>query len=185
MQILNYEFKARTTRLKEIEERLLTLNPVFKGTDLQVDTYFNVPDGRLKLREGNIENSLIYYKRENIAGAKQSEVLLYKHNPDKSLKEILVRSNGIKIIVEKQRLIYFIANIKFHFDTIADLGTFVEVEAIDATGEIGIERLQAQCNYYADFLEIKEVDYVSESYSDLILKKVFLNKINSQPGDLI
>ncbi len=174
MKILNYEFKARTARLDELEAKLLALNPVFKGIDFQVDTYFNVADGRLKLREGNIENSLIYYKRENTSGAKQSDVLLYKHNPDKSLKEILIRSNGIKVIVEKQRKIYIVDNVKFHFDTIADLGTFVEVEAIDSTGEIGIDKLKEQCKYFADFLEIAETDYVSESYSDLILKARFL-----------
>ncbi len=34
---------------------LLTHGADYKGTDRQTDTYFNVPNGRLKLREGNIE----------------------------------------------------------------------------------------------------------------------------------
>jgi len=170
MKILNYEFKARTNRLDELESKLLPLNPVFKGVDFQIDTYFNVSLGRLKLREGNIENSLIYYQREDFAGAKQSDVLMYKHNPDKALKEILTRSNGIKVVVEKQRKIYFVENVKFHFDTIAGLGTFAEVEAIDLTGDIGIERLKEQCAYYADLFEIGNDDYLSLSYSDLILE---------------
>ncbi len=85
-----FEFKARADNWLHLEERLLTLNPLFKGTDLQEDTYFNVPEGRLKLREGSIENALIHYNRNNIAHAKPSDVLLYQHQPDKALKEILI-----------------------------------------------------------------------------------------------
>lgn len=171
MTILNFEFKAGTNNLDGLEKKLLELNPVFIGEDHQTDTYFNVPTGRLKLREGNIENSLIYYERQNTAGAKQSDVLLYKHSPDKTLKDILVRTHGVKVIVEKKRKIYFIDTVKFHFDTIMGLGTFIEVEAIDNTGEIGIEQLKEQCDKYARFFEIKDSDYIALSYSDLIMEK--------------
>lgn len=171
MTILNFEFKARTTDLDRLEKKLLGLNPLFIGEDQQTDTYFNVPTGRLKLREGNIENSLIYYERQNTTGAKQSDVLLYKHSPDKTLKNILIKTNGVKVIVEKKRKIYFIDTVKFHFDTIPGLGTFIEVEAIDKTGEIGIEQLKEQCNKYARFFEINESDYIALSYSDLIMEK--------------
>lgn len=171
MKITNIEFKAKTTRLDELEKKLLNLDPEYIGLDAQIDTYFHVSQGRLKLREGNIENALIYYQRENLAGTKQSNVLLYKHNPDKSLKDILTNSNGVKIVVEKQRKIYRIENIKFHFDTIKELGTFVEVEAIDTIGIMGIEKLQEQCNHYINFLGITPADYISTSYSDLLFQQ--------------
>ena len=170
MPILNFEFKAKTTELDNLEKKLLELNPKFIGEDNQTDTYFNVTTGRLKLREGNIENSLIYYERQNTAGAKQSDVLLYRHNPDKTLKDILIKLHGIKVIVEKIRKIYFIDNVKFHFDTIPELGTFIEVEAIDKNGNIGIEKLKEQANRYAALFNIKPSDYIALSYSDLILK---------------
>src|SRR5450759_5939732 len=169
MPILNFEFKANTTDLDNLEKKLLELNPKFIGEDNQTDTYFNVTTGRLKLREGNIENSLIYYERQNTAGAKQSDVLLYQHNPDKTLKEILIKLHGIKVIVAKIRKIYFIDNVKFHFDTIPQLGTFIEVEAIDNDGNLGIEKLKEQANKYAALFNIKPSDYISLSYSDLIL----------------
>lgn len=170
MNILNFEFKARTKNLTELEEKLLQLNPQFIGEDHQIDTYFNVSQGRLKLREGNIENSLIHYERENTADAKSSIILLYQHQPSQSLKEILIKTLGVKVVVDKLRKIYFIENVKFHFDKLEGLGTFVEVEAIDKDGSIGIEELQKQCRKYAKFFEIKDSDYVSESYSDLILR---------------
>lgn len=171
MQILNIEFKAAIHSTETAEEKLKTLAPLFIGTDSQTDTYFNVKEGRLKLREGNIENSLIHYSRADYAGAKQSDVLLYKHDPDETLKEILIKTLGIKVVVNKKRRIYFIDNVKFHFDEVERLGSFLEVEAIDKDGTIGKEKLQRQCDYYADFLGIKAEDYLSTSYSDMLMEK--------------
>lgn len=169
MAILNIEFKAKAKDIVSLEGLLLLHKPRFVGEDHQIDTYFNVPSGRLKLREGNIENALIHYERENVAGAKSSHVLLYQHHPDKTLKEILIKTLGVKAIVDKRRKIYFIKNVKFHFDTVDGLGTFVEVEAIDKDGSIGKEKLQAQCNEYAALFGIGAGDYCSLSYSDMIL----------------
>src|SRR3954447_17925253 len=116
MGILNVEFKAITGRLQELESLLQEHKPLFVGEDHQVDTYFNVFSGRLKLREGNIENALIHYERVDIAGSKSSQVLLYQHLPGSDLKNILTNALGIKAVVDKRRRIYFIDNVKFHFD---------------------------------------------------------------------
>ncbi len=169
MTHINIEFKAASNCLNELEQKLKTLQPIFIGEDNQKDTYYNVSNGRLKLREGNIENALIWYSRADVAGAKQSDILLYKHNPDEALKLILEKIHGIKVIVEKKRKIYFIENVKFHFDRVEGLGTFVEVEAIDTNGNIGKEKLQEQCNYYANFFAIAKHGFMEKSYSDMLL----------------
>lgn len=171
MSILNIEFKARSNKIDLLEAQLQQHNPRFIGEDHQVDTYFNVSAGRLKLREGNIENALIHYEREDFAGAKSSHVLLYHHQPDKTLKNILLKTLGVKAVVDKRRKIYFIENVKFHFDSVEGLGTFVEVEAIDREGNIGKENLQAQCDKYAALFGITTDDFCSVSYSDMILNK--------------
>jgi len=170
MTHLNIEFKAKANNIEALEEKLLSLNPQFIGKDHQKDTYYNVITGRLKLREGNIENALIWYQREDVGGAKQSDILLYKHAPDDALKNILVKLHGVKIIVDKIRKIYFVENVKFHFDRVEGLGTFVEVEAIDSNGEIGIEKLKDQCNFYINFLEIKTENFMKISYSDMMME---------------
>ena len=168
---VNFEFKARSSNHAELEERLLPFAPDFRGTDHQVDTYFHVPNGRLKLREGSIEYALIHYIRSDSASAKQSDVLLYQPAPDPGHKQILSTALGIKVVVDKQRRIYFIDNVKFHFDTVSGLGSFIEVEAIDYQGSIGLERLQEQCAFYARLFGIREQDYEAGSYSDLLLAK--------------
>ena len=151
------------------ENILLQQHPIFIGEDHQLDTYFNVPNGRLKLREGNIENALIHYERENTAGSKSSRVLLYQHQPDENLKAVLTKALGVKTVVDKLRKIYFIDNVKFHFDTVQNLGTFIEVEAIDKDGSIGKEKLQQQCDQYAKMFNISKEDLMAVSYSDMII----------------
>jgi predicted adenylyl cyclase CyaB len=169
MEHINIEIKAKAKNTNYIRKFLLNHNADFKGTDHQIDTYFNVSQGRLKLRQGDIENNLIYYDRENKKGPKQSNVILYNSNPKSSLKNILERSLGILTIVNKVREIYFIDNVKFHIDKVKSLGEFVEIEAIDLTGDTGKEKLLKQCNEYLNLFKINPSDLISNSYSDLLL----------------
>lgn len=168
---INFEFKARHSNIADAETILQQYHPRFAGEDHQIDTYFNVPNGRLKLREGTIEQALIFYQRSNVAGAKQSDVILYQHKADAALKAALTQSLGIKTVVDKRRKIYFIENIKFHFDAVEGLGTFVEVEAIDKDGSIGLNHLKEQISFYQELLGVKEEDFMAESYSDMVLAK--------------
>ena len=171
MNIRNIEFKAKVDSIESYENILLELQPIFKGVDHQIDTYFNVPKGRLKLREGNIENALINYDRENQAGSKLSSVILYRHQPDPALKSILTHQLGIKMVVDKVRKIYFIENVKFHFDQVKGLGTFLEVEAIDNDGQYSLEKLQEQCDHYQQLFDLKANQMMQQSYSDMLLEK--------------
>jgi adenylate cyclase class 2 len=170
MNIKNVEFKAKVDNLEQYENKLQSLNPKFVGLDHQIDTYFNAQVGRLKLREGSIENALINYDRENSLGSKESHIILYQHEPNAALKTILTRQLGVKIIVDKKRKIYFIDNVKFHFDTVENLGTFIEVEAIDNSGAFTMEELKEQCDNYRDFFELTEQNMIEKSYSDLIME---------------
>lgn len=168
---LNVEIKARCTDQDRIRTLLRERKADFKGTDHQIDTYFKPTGevGRLKLREGSIENDLIYYERENQAGPKQSKVTLFKTEPGSTLKEILVKTLGVLVVVDKKREIYYIENIKFHIDTVEGLGAFVEIEARDVEGTLGLAKLQEQCNEYLKLFGITDSDLQTESYSDLLL----------------
>jgi adenylate cyclase, class 2 len=168
MAIVNVEFKAKSNHIRLAEQKLLELNPRFAGEDHQIDTYFNVIMGRLKLREGNIENALIYYERPNDARVKVSDTLLYKCNHDFALKEVLTKSLAIRVIVSKKRRIYYVQNVKIHFDQVKGLGEFIEVEACDNDAEFANDFLTNQCEYFKNFFDVKEADLISCSYSDLL-----------------
>lgn len=163
------EMKARCSNPSKVRHLLLQQpNIQFIGIDSQVDTYFKIPSGRLKLREGNIENSLIYYDRENKKDAKKSDVTLYKSTEIASLKAVLVAALPILIVVEKKREIYFIDHIKFHIDTLTLLGSFLEIEVIDANDAMDISEMRQQCERYMKLLDIQKEDLMEHSYSEML-----------------
>ncbi|MDP8269605.1 MAG: GNAT family N-acetyltransferase [Candidatus Tenebribacter davisii] len=171
MSVLNIEIKAKCKYPNNIRKILINRNAIFKGTDNQKDTYFNVRNGRLKIREGNIENSLVHYDREDISGPKRSDVLYYQPRKEDLVKQQLIKAIGTLVIVNKKREIYYIDNIKFHIDEVEELGSFVEIEAIDKTGNIGSEKLYEQCKEYLALFKIQDEDLINNSYSDMILNK--------------
>ncbi|HYC40242.1 MAG TPA: class IV adenylate cyclase [Chitinophagaceae bacterium] len=165
MSHLNVEIKARCDNPRFIRRYLRERNADFRGTDEQTDTYFNVARGRLKIREGKIENSLIFYERENQLGPKASAFHLVP-SPDPRLKNALAAALGVRKVVSKKREIYYLGNVKFHIDEVPGLGNFVEIEAGDLNSPMSEERLRAQCAYYMKEFGISEEDLVSGSYSD-------------------
>ncbi len=168
MTHLNIEFKAMRRDDEKVREVLERYNAINFGVDHQVDTYFKISSGKLKLREGNIENNLIHYFREEKAGPRSSNVTLYPVLNGSSLKEILTLALGIDVIVDKKREIYFIDNVKIHLDEVARLGNFLEVEAIDLNGEIGKGKLEEQCELFRCEFGVKDDDLLTCSYSDMM-----------------
>ena len=172
MSYLNVEIKARCNHPQSVREYLLKHHAEQRGTDEQTDTYFKVQHGRLKLREGNIENNLIYYERTNQAGPKNSQFKLVKIEDAKGLKEALTSSIGIKVVVKKKREIYYIKNVKFHIDEVPGLGSFMEIEAGNILADLSQEELKEQCDFYMSELGVLPEDLIEVSYSDMLLAKV-------------
>lgn len=173
MAHINIEIKAKCDKPERIRQVLEECSAEFKGVDHQIDTYFSVSKGRLKLRQGNIENSLIFYDRPNDTGPKRADVSLFRTDTPGGvqLHETLTNALNVLVTVDKKREIYFIDNVKFHIDTVERLGHFVEIEAIDGPGTLGVEKLRAQCDYYINLFRITNADLIDVSYSDLLLER--------------
>lgn len=169
---LNVEIKARHRDKERVRNVLRSRGARFMGIDRQVDTYFRVPRGRLKYRESKVDgNCLVYYEREDVAGPKESR-LVKVDNPPAGIKELLRESLGILVMVDKEREIYWIGNVKFHIDAVPGLGDFVEIEAICRDGtSTPKETLLAQVNEYMGLFGIKKEYLVERSYSDLLMGK--------------
>lgn len=163
------EIKARCANPHAIRTVLHSQHAECRGLEQQIDTYFKVNHGRLKLREGQIDNYLVYYEREDTIGPKRSDVTLFPLSAPSFLKEILTKALGILVVVEKQREIYFIENVKFHIDVVKHLGLFVEIEAIDPTGTLGRDVLLTQCQRFLELFNVPSDALVAVSYSDLLL----------------
>jgi predicted adenylyl cyclase CyaB len=169
-RVINVEIKARCPDPERVRIVLRQREARFAGLDHQVDTYFRVAQGRLKLREGNIENALIYYRRPDAAGPKTSNVLLHPTGQGPGLKEILAATLGVLVVVDKQREIHYLDNVKIHIDRVDGLGSFVEIEAAgDEQADRGA--LETQCRELMTAFGIRKEDLVAESYSDLLVEK--------------
>lgn len=139
-----------------------------------MDTYFRISRGRLKIREGTIENCLVWYDREDMAGPKKCDYHILKYeigSPDLiALKELLGASLGVLVCVEKIRDIFFVDTVKIHLDTVPQLGKFVEIEAIGSDTR-DQKVLRNQCDFFLNRLDIKENQLIKHSYADLLMVK--------------
>lgn len=171
MKQINYEIKAKSSKKKqrEIRNHLKSISAKFIGTDNQIDTYFKIPEGRLKIRRGNIENAWIHYDRQNQKDPKKSEIEFYRIPKNSQLEKLTRKNHQVLVKVIKKREIYFLDNMRFHIDQIKDLGNFFEIEAISKNNLFPEDKIKKQCEYYKNIFEIKEEDLISESYSDMIL----------------
>ncbi len=173
MEHLNIELKARTNRQSEIRRWLRENNADFRGLDEQTDIYFQLPEGRgrLKLRQGTIENNLIHYQRSDDPAARASEVCLAPVADPAALLNCLSLALGVQVQVKKRREIYFLENVKIHLDELDGLGRFVEIEAIAPAPDFPQEKLYEQCAFFMEQFHIRPEDVLAESYSDLLCRR--------------
>jgi len=174
MKNLNIEIKAQIDDPERIRRFLLERGAEFRGTDHQIDTYFTVARGRLKIRRGTIENCIVWYERPDNTGPKRCDYLIEKFPEEgttlESIGHMLEASLGIRAVVDKQREIYFIGNVKFHIDDVAGLGSFFEIEAIGGE-DMGEEELRRQCGDYLAALCITDSMLLRTSYCDMIERR--------------
>ncbi len=135
----------------------------------QVDTYFDAPEGRLKLREINRrEFELIYYHRANVRGTRYSDFLVVPLRAAEPMKEVCARMFGVKTVVRKRRTLYLFRNARIHLDNVERLGIFIEFEVIVKRGRVQAKRLM---DSLVENFSIEQKSIIGESYSDLLMRK--------------
>ena len=169
------ELKAKVDDLDIIRRKLTSLRAQHIGTFQQIDTYFDVPEGRLKLREveGNNKTELVYYERENVAGPKRSDVFILKIQEPTVFKILLERLLKTRAIVEKVREIYRYQGTQIHLDRVKKLGTFVEFERKTAADTQAIRKNRQVLEKLMKKLGINSECLEKLSYSDLIQTRNF------------
>ena len=93
----NIELKARDPDPDRSLRAALALGATDKGWLNQIDTYFRVPSGRLKLREESPEAHLIAYERGDQAVARESRYRIVPVSDPEGLKQALTETLGAKL----------------------------------------------------------------------------------------
>src|SRR5439155_23852638 len=118
----NLELKARCADLETAEQVAQRLGATFAGEWHQVDTYFCVPHGRLKLREvGDDTAELIGYERPESDAKRRSEYEIAPVADSGALLSILAKALGVRVRVEKSRRVYHYRSARIHLDRVASL----------------------------------------------------------------
>lgn len=165
----NIELKAQLRNRNDAEAVCKQISATFQGDIHQIDTYFQVPEGRLKLREKTPGgDELIFYTRPDTPNSKSSEYDIAPASPE--LKRVLTDALGVLAIVDKVRGLWLWDNVRIHLDRVEGLGNFIEFEAIlseeynDADGHAKVAKLTE------DF-GLQENDLIECSYLDLTRAK--------------
>lgn len=163
----NIELKARLRDRANALSICEAIGATFWDHIHQVDTYFRVPDGRLKLREADPGRcELVYYRRPDVAGPKGCDYTIEPAEP--SIKILLAEALETLAVVDKVRSLYLWANVRIHLDCVQGLGDFIEFEAVlddthdDADGHTKLEMLTIAFG-------LKPDDHETWSYLELIM----------------
>ena len=138
-----------------------------RGVLRQRDTYFRARAGRLKLREEEPGGAvLIQYDRPDAAAARESRYRLTRVEDPAELRASLDAALGTLVVVDKDRHLLQWEGVRIHLDTVAGLGSFVELEGVAPPGsDLGPEREKVA--HLQRALGIGEV--LAGSYADRLL----------------
>ena len=164
----NIEIKARVKDFDAFRRRAELISDSPLVVIPQEDIFFNVHQGRLKLRILSPDRGqLIYYQRADQGGPKRSDYHISETTDSESLKRVLELAYGIRGVVKKTRYLYLAGQTRIHLDDVEGLGQFMELEVVlqegqgDAEGQAIAEDLMAS-------LGVESSDLLESAYMDMI-----------------
>jgi adenylate cyclase class IV len=164
----NIEIKARVEDLDALESRAAALADSGPFLLVQTDTFFTVPNGRLKLRvfpDGTGE--LIRYLRPDCLEPTGSDYTIYPTRDPALLHDALARALGLRGVVRKSRSLYLVGQTRIHLDRVERLGAFAELEVVLTAGQPPEAGQKIATQLMAD-LGITAADLVEPAYIDLL-----------------
>jgi len=167
----NIEIKARAHQFDQLLARAAALATEPPLIYRQQDFFYDVPNGRLKLRQfdDNTPAELIFYQRDDRDGPKVS---YYSRSPvtnAEAMHTLLAQALNTRGIVNKERHVYVVGLTRIHLDRVDGLGDFIELEVLlgqddeEAGGQQEAEQLFERLGVSsADLVPVAYVDLLSE-----------------------
>ncbi len=164
----NIEVKAYCFDLDRARQVCASLDARLARDHQQRDTYFAVLQDRLKLRESDKFGScIIHYRRVDDPSLRESSYTKVDlPNNAAALRDLLSSAIGVRIIVEKHRETYVLDPALINLDTVAELGSFIEIEVDVEQGDA--QKALAYAHRLKSAFQISETDIVPWSYSELL-----------------
>ncbi len=170
----NIELKVRVQNLPSIRNKARTIAE--RGPFLleQVDYFFPVDQGRLKLRveqsslpdRGNHAELIAYHRTDEQAARASNYLICPTQEPDQ-LRQTLDRALGAGPVVRKIRELYLYGRTRIHLDEVEGLGDFVEIEVVMQDGESN-ETGHRELEEIVETLELDMSGVESVAYADML-----------------
>jgi predicted adenylyl cyclase CyaB len=164
----NIEVKARIASVAALLKPVAALADEGPTEIAQDDTFFRCSSGRLKLRAfSGTRGELIFYRRSDERGPKESYYLRTPTADPESLREVLTLAYGEAGRVRKRRTLFKVGRTRIHLDVVENLGDFLELEVVLREGE----RAEAGIREAEDLmarLGVKPSQLIDRAYVDLL-----------------
>jgi predicted adenylyl cyclase CyaB len=167
----NIEIKARIESAHAWPARIAVLAHEGPIDIAQDDTFFRCDTARLKLRAfSGGTGELIYYRRANEYGPKESFYLRSPTSSPDSLRECLTLAYGQVGRVRKHRKLFLLGQTRVHLDDVEGLGHFLELEVVLADNE-SAEAGVREARELMEKLDIKPCQLIDDAYVDLLARR--------------
>lgn len=167
----NIEIKSRIESVERLIPRAAAIANSGPIEIIQDDTFFVCQTGRLKLRAFSHEQGeLIFYRRANQQGPKESFYLRSATTDPDTLRESLSLAYGQAGRVQKHRTLFLIGRTRIHLDRVEDLGHFLELEVIldeQEPAEVGVR----EANELMEQLGVSSSQLIEGAYVDLLTQR--------------
>jgi len=167
----NVEIKAHVADFVTLTARAAAIADEGPIEIRQDDTFFTCERGRLKLRAFSAEEGeLIFYRRADQEGPKESFYVRTPTRSPDSLREVLTLAYGEVGRVRKRRTLFMVGRTRIHLDEVEGLGDFLELEVVlrdDEPQDVGVreaEDLMAR-------LQVQPSQLIDRAYVDLLAEK--------------
>ena len=165
----NLELKARFPSVSSAERVARKLTARRVGTLNQVDTYYRISGGRLKVREINQTSvELIFYRRANTTSSRYSDYTIVRCSSAHAVKKLCAALFDVRVVVRKRRILYLYKNARIHIDRVRGLGVYIEFEVVVTKGKQQARRLMATLT---EAFGISKQSMIGSSYSDMLARK--------------
>jgi len=177
----NVEIKARIEGVEALAPRAAAIASAGPIEIDQDDTFFRCESGRLKLRAfSNESGELIFYRRANQSGPKESFYLRSPTSEPNVLRESLTLAYGQVGRVRKHRTLYLVGRTRIHLDRVEGLGDFLELEVVLADGE-DCDRGLGEAHALMEALAVKPSQLIEVAYVDLLARQACGDRSSLEP----
>jgi adenylate cyclase class IV len=170
LHMQNIEFKAELRNVEAARRQCKLISAERVGELRQTDTYFRLPDGRLKKRqtEGEPVEWIFYHRPDRISPKMSNYTILTDEQARRRWG-----THGLKawLVVSKTRELWMIGDVRIHIDEVEELGNFIEFEAL-VSRRFDVKMCHAAIAELRERFQPLMGEPLGVSYSDLMQQAV-------------